>query len=227
MTVRFGNHRLGFYVFTFALSGVILGLAANFATIFLPDYHRDFTIFVLIVPSVTILTFLIQLQWAQPQTEAISLIILSVLWLTAASWATDIIGFIQCDSLKGQSTPISGGGQTSLQSYCYKMKTIQAFSWALFCAFVIAIIILFQLVHQAQRFGRWQIWSEPIRELPWFGEMPGYYNTSYPGMQYPQSPGAYPYFPGAMPMVQPGSSIIIQPGVNGAPPTVTQVPLSA
>lgn len=225
MTVRFGNHRLGFYLFTLALSGVVLGLAANFASIFLPDYHRDFTIFALIVPSLTILTFLIQLQWAQPQTEAISLIILCILWLTEASWATDIIGNVQCDSLKGQHIPTIGG-QTSFQAYCYKMKTIQAFSWALFCAFVIAIIILFQLVYQAERFGRWQIWSEPIRELGWFGEMPGYYNAPY--STYPQSPGGgYPYFPGPMPMVQPGSSIIIQPGINGAPPTVTQVPLSA
>lgn len=118
------------------------------------------------------------------------------------------------------------------------MKTIQALSWALFCAFAIALIVLFQLAHQAQRWGRYQIWSEPIRgpspyfklafacllliylfaEMPWFGEPPGF----YPGMMmpYPQSPGAY-YPP---PMFQPGNSIIIQPGVNGAPATVTQVP---
>ncbi len=55
---------------------------------------------------------------------------------------------------------------------------------------------------------------------------PGYYNTNYPGMPYPQSPsGAYPYYP-PMPMAQPGHSIIIQPGVNGQPPTVTQVPIN-
>jgi len=45
------------------------------------------------------------------------------------------------------------------------MKTIQALSWALFGGFAIAIGVLFQLVAQAQRFGRWQIWSEPIRGL--------------------------------------------------------------
>jgi hypothetical protein len=57
---------------------VILGLAANFAEVFLPNYHRefllvlqllreieqgtkgDFTIFALIIPSLTILAFLIQ-----------------------------------------------------------------------------------------------------------------------------------------------------------------------
>jgi hypothetical protein len=127
------------------------------------------------------------------------------------------------------------------------MKTIQALSWALFAAFVIALVILVQLITLAERYGRWQIWHEPIRgtnlfffirgvdgslalvELPWFGEMPGYYNTNAHGhgMGYPQSPGGmYPYYP-QMPTTQPGHSIIIQPGVNGQPPTITQVPLSA
>jgi len=43
----------------------------------------------------------------------------------------------------------------------------------------------------------------------------GSYNGAYPG-GYPQ-----------MPMMQPqgGHSIIIQPGINGAPPTITQVPI--
>jgi hypothetical protein len=141
-----------------------------------------------------------------------------------AAWSSDIIGFVQCDSLKGQKVP-SNSGETSYPSYCYQMKTIQALSWALFGGFAIAIGVLFQLVAQAQRFGRWQIWSEPIRELPWFGEMPGYYNTNYP-MPYPPSPGGMypPYYP--PPMAQPGHSLIIQPGVNGAPPTITQVPIN-
>lgn len=71
--------------------------------------------------------------------------------------------------------------------------------------------------------------SLALVELPWFGEMPGYYNTNAHGhgMAYPQSPGGmYPYYP-QMPQTQPGHSIIIQPGVNGQPPTITQVPLSA
>jgi hypothetical protein len=72
------------------------------------------------------------------------------------------------------------------------------------------------------------IWYEPIRELGWFGEFPGYYNQS--GMTAPQmvAPGM------GMPMVypgqqmyyqQPGQAIIVQPGVHGAPPTVTTQPL--
>lgn len=68
-------------------------------------------------------------------------------------------------------------------------------------------------------------------ELPWFGEMPGYYNTisagqpqAYPAGYGQGNPG-YGYYPG--PMTQPGSSIVIQPGMNGQPPTVTQIPHNA
>lgn len=43
------------------------------------------------------------------------------------------------------------------------MKVIQAFSWGLFGMFVIAFGILLQLVTLAQQFGRFKIWSEPIR----------------------------------------------------------------
>jgi len=222
MTVRFGNHRLAFYIAVFALSGVVLGFAANFASVFFPKFHHDFIIFALITPSLTIFTFLLTLQWAQPQTEAITLGILGILWLTMGAWSTDIIGITQCDALGGQTTP-SNTGDTSAQAFCYEMKVVQAFSWALFIAFIIALYILFKLVGIAQRFGRYYIWSEPIRELPWFGEMPGYYNT-HAGPMYPpysagMTPGyGYPY----QPQGAPGHSIVIQPGLNGAPPRITQ-----
>ncbi|KAF8974550.1 hypothetical protein BDZ97DRAFT_1774247 [Flammula alnicola] len=231
MTVRFGNNRLGFYLVVFVLSGTVLGLAANFANVFLPHFHKDFIVFAIVVPSLTIFTFLLTLQWAVPQTEAITLFILGTLWLAMGAWSTDVIGPLQCDSLAGQKTP-SKNGQTNFQAYCYEMKVIQAFSWALFAMFVVAFLILFQLVAQAERFGRYRIWTEPIRELPWFNEMPGYYNTNTNGpgmMQYPPpSAGGYgPGYPYGYPVPNPGHSIIIQPGMNGAPPTITQMPLSA
>lgn len=63
-------------VFVFCLSGAVLGLAANFATLFLPSINRelififlvplnlfippdDFTIFSLVVPSMTLFAFLL------------------------------------------------------------------------------------------------------------------------------------------------------------------------
>ncbi|RDB22725.1 hypothetical protein Hypma_010186 [Hypsizygus marmoreus] len=230
MTVRFGNHRIGLYIVAFLLSGTVLGLAGNFASIFLPKLHHDFTIFSLIVPSLTILVLLLSLQWAQPQTEAVMLIVLSILWLTMGAWSTDIIGHVQCDGLAGQRTA-SNRGDTSAQAYCYQMKVMQAFSWALFILFAIAFIILLSLVNLAERFGRYDIWREPIRELPWFGEAPGFYNT-HAGMmsQYPPSAGYMPqYGPSAgfplqgSVMQTPGRPLVIQPGMNGQPATVTQM----
>lgn len=135
------------------------------------------------------------------------------------------------------------------------MKVIQAFSWMLFILYVLALYVLMRLVTEAHRFGRFDIWWAPIRgascytllgnmkltqmpvELPWFGEAPGYYNT-HPGgmMQYPAGGYAYPAGGQAYPAMQgvnaplvqtPGHSIIIQPGMNGQPPTITQVPLGA
>ena len=70
-------------------------------------------------------------------------------------------------------------------------------------------------------------------ELPWFGEMPGYYNTHAggPGQTYTPAWGyGYPYPPpmsGGLPLmsgVPPnsgGHSIVIRPNLNG-PPDVTQ-----
>jgi len=70
-------------------------------------------------------------------------------------------------------------------------------------------------------------------ELPWFGEAPGYYNThggaSSPYPPTPMSPAGYGGYPGypVSGMPQPGQSIVIQPGINGAPPTVTTIPMTA
>ena len=134
---------------------------------------------------------------------------------------------------------LNGVLPANYQAFCYEMKVVQAFSWALFISCILALYVLFQLVDLAQRFGRYYIWSEPIRglepqlklftvetdyllELPWFGEMPGYYNTHAGGpMPYPNSAPIAPGY--GYPYTAPGHSIVIQPGMNGAPPTVTQV----
>jgi len=222
MTVRFGNYRLFVYIAIFLSSGTVLGFAANFAKLFLPHLHPDFTIFALIVPSLTILVLLLTLQWAQPNFEAFTLFILGVLWLAMAAWSQDIIGFVQCDSLGGERIPTSTGSMSERQ-YCYEMKVLEAFSWMNFFLFVVYFFVLIWLVSRAQSLGRPHMWEEPIRELPWFGEMPGYYNVANTGMAQPVYPGYPPvHYPPYM-QTQ-GHSIIIQPGVNGQPPVITQVP---
>ncbi|KAJ3997025.1 hypothetical protein F5050DRAFT_1493717 [Lentinula boryana] len=229
MTVRFVNYRLALYISVFLLSGAVLGLDAHFAAIFLPRLHQGFTIFALVIPSLTIFIFLLTLQWSQPRVEAIVLFVLWTIWLAMGAWSTDIIGTVQCDALAGQRTATKNGDM-SAQSYCYEMKVIQAFSWMIFVLCSFAFIILMQLVTQAQRFGRYMIWYEPIQNLGWFGEWPGLYNTTtQPMVQYPQHqyavPYGYPLQAGSGIPQQPGHSIIVQPSANGGPATVTQIPI--
>ncbi|KAJ8461854.1 hypothetical protein ONZ45_g18145 [Pleurotus djamor] len=227
MTVRFANHRLGLYIAVFLLSGAVLGLAAYFTNIS-PETGHDFTIFALVVSALTIFIFMLTLQWSQPRTEVPVILLLGILWLAMGAWATDVIGPVQCENLAGQRTPTENGS-ISAQAFCREMKVVQAFSWMLFILFALWFIVMIQLITQAQRFGRWRIWEEPIRELGWFGEMPGYYNQHNAASAYPTGyiPYGYGYgYPMQMQQGQPGQTIIVQPGVNGAPPTVTSVPLS-
>ena len=108
----------------------------------------------------------------------------------------------------------------------------------------IFLFILVALTTRAKTLGRPYAWAEPIVELPWFGQWPGYPEGQYPGagaMMYPQGgmmmmPGyAYPagqpmyapgqpVQPGYVVQQNPGHSVVIQPGVNGQAPTITQVP---
>ena len=106
---------------------------------------------------------------------------------------------------------------------------------------VVAIFfwILIALTTRAQALGRPYAWAEPIFELPWFGQWPGYpepgaFNGGYPGYAYPAGmppmmgapygPGAGAYGAGGYVVQQnPGHSIVIQPNPNGQP-TITQVP---
>jgi hypothetical protein len=97
---------------------------------------------------------------------------------------------------------------------------------------MIFLCILIILTSRAALLGRPHIWREPIQEVGWFGEYPGYpgYGTHmmHQGGAQPQFYGTYQpgltaqgqyYVP-----QQPGTSLVIQPGMNGQPPTVTHVP---
>ena len=133
----------------------------------------------------------------------------------------------------------------SSKSYCYQMRVIQAFSWMLFslCMYhalasslarplmVSSLVVIFEwilvtLATRAQAMGRNYVWREPIFELPWFGQYPGWPGGAYAGNGYAY-PAAAPYtnvqYPvngyGNVIQQQPGHSVIIRPGHG-----VTQVP---
>ncbi|OAX43483.1 hypothetical protein K503DRAFT_140288 [Rhizopogon vinicolor AM-OR11-026] len=218
MTVLFMHMRFVGYVSAFLLSGAVLGLTGNFARLFLPHIHRDFTIFALIPPSATIFSFLCLIEFAQPIVEVTLAFILGVLWLAMAAWSADIIGYAQCYPLQGQQPTTNGS--MSAQKYCYEMKVLEALSWTIFVLFSFFFIILVTLTSRAVAFGRYYAWREHVSQLGWFGELPGYPSEAI----YPRAPG-YGAYPGANYIQQmPGHSIVVQPGVNGGQPIVTQMP---
>ncbi|EIN12702.1 hypothetical protein PUNSTDRAFT_130950 [Punctularia strigosozonata HHB-11173 SS5] len=248
MSETFARFRLTAYIIFFLLSVAVLGLAANFASEFLPHLHSDFITFSLVVSVASIVCLILLLSWSQPRTEIIFVVIVGILWLSEASWAQDIIGHVQCSDVPSSDTIPTKSGTTSSRGYCRQMKVIEAFSWMLFGLFFISFWIIIALASRAVTQGNEYAWRQPIPELPWFGESVGYYGMEeglrgggYPGQPYPSPyPQALPGQP--LPMTragshgmmaqaapgprvghqQPGQSLLVHPGQGGT--GVTQVP---
>jgi len=193
MTVLFRDLRIYGYVAVILLSATVLGVSAYFASIFLPNLHHDFTIYSLIPPSWTIFIFVLLLSSSTPRADAIFLFISDILWLTLAAWSSDSIGSTQCDALGGSRTNTKHG-TISARSYCDLSKVIEAFSWATFCLLTLYLVFIVALASRSVAMGRIYIWRENIRELPWFGEVPG-----YPGVGYATSRHSPRYGPGGYP----------------------------
>ncbi|KAI0004957.1 hypothetical protein BJV74DRAFT_805938 [Russula compacta] len=232
MTVLFRDLRFYGYVAVILLSAAVLGISAYFASIFLPNLHHDLTIYSLIPPSWTIFIFTFILMSSTPRADAIFLFISDILWLTLAAWSADNIGYTQCDAL-GNSRTNTKNGTISARSYCDLSKVVEAFSWAAFCLITLYFIFLVTLASRSVAMGRPFIWREDIRELPWFGQAPGYpgvayasYSPQYGPRGYPGSYAQYPTttYGGNVVQQQAGHSVVIQPGMNGRAPTIQQVP---
>jgi len=233
MTVLFRDLRCWGYTAVLLLSAGVLGIAAYFASIFLPHLHHDFTIYALIPPSWTIFILTFLLISSTPRAEAIFLFITDILWLTLASWSSDSLGATQCDTLGGLRTN-TNHGSISARSYCDLSKVIEAFAWATFCLVTLYFVFVVTLASRSVAMGRPGIWREDIRELPWFGQAPGYPGYGYVNYQSQSGsrgyPGTAPYtqYPtsvgGNVVHQQHGHSVVIQPGRNGMPSSVQQVP---
>ncbi|KIM90814.1 hypothetical protein PILCRDRAFT_811303 [Piloderma croceum F 1598] len=169
--------------------------------------------------SLTIVAFVLLFQWSQPRIEVFVLSVLGILWLAVASFSVDLIGHIECFPLGNQQTA-SNKGTTSARAYCYEMKVVEGFSWAISILFSMFSVLVVALTSRSVAMGNRYAWSDPIIDLPWFGEIPGYYQAphyGYGGQQMYLPP------PGAI-QQQPGHSVVIQPGHHGQPTTVQQIP---
>jgi len=229
MTVLFRDLRAYGYITVIFFSATVLGISAYFASIFLPNLHHDFSVFALIPPSWTIFILILLLVSSSPRADAIFLLISDILWLTLAAWSSDSLGATQCDALGGARTSTKNG-TISARSYCDLSKVVEAFSWATFCLLTLYFVFVVTLASRSVAMGRQFIWTEDIREMPWFGQAPGYpgvgygsYSSQY-GRGYPTQYAQYPTtIAGNVVQQQPGQSLLIQPGMGGMPATVQQV----
>ncbi|EKM51621.1 uncharacterized protein PHACADRAFT_261870 [Phanerochaete carnosa HHB-10118-sp] len=247
MTQVFRDMRLYGHIAVFLLAVTVLGIGADLVGTLSSNFHHDFSIFSVVVSSLTIAAFIILNYWSCPLVELIVLFVLGVLWLATGSWSADIMGSIQCDAINKSQRIATKSESMSARIWCYEMTIIEVFSWMESALFVIFILILITLTTRAKVFGRYRAWSEPILELPWFSEYPafgvgeseagesmgggsGYYSprsvAGYPTGLPPQAYGMPPQMANGGYYVpqQPGHSVVIRPGNNERPPIIEQVP---
>jgi len=235
-------------VFALAALGAlaILGLASYQATQFMNNkYDKPYIIFAIIVAALTLLACLMLSMRYSFRTHIGTLAILSVLWLALASYTTDRIGYVQCESLDGQIHPSSKGNYNAV-TWCRELKAMMAFSWFVWALLMISIVSWIRLSEHEERDYGDETRSERHEDREWesteFAERraPGgnrefvYANPTGPryGSTAPQYATAGPIQQG-VPMqttglqLQPGQKVIYQqPGHdvvfhNGQ---ITQVP---
>jgi len=230
MTNLFRRIRFTTFAFVFAFTAIVLGINAHFASIFLPKLHHDFTLFTLIVPGFTLVVLIVLSLRSQPRWDVFFTFLLSMLWLAQAAYAVDVIGHVECDALSGTRTPTRTGTMPA-DTYCRRMKVIEAFSWANFMLLILSFIALLNLTLRVHARGNLGIWGASVSELPFFHEQTGHSNghNGYPAPAGSQSGYGYPtvrtYGP-TEPIYQlPGHSVILTTGPDGTR-EVQQIPTS-
>jgi len=230
MTTLFRSLRFTALLAAFAFASIVLGLSANFAAKFLPN-HRDFLVFALVMSAATIVSIAVLSLRSTPAFELFMLFSLACVWCGMGGFSTDIIGYVQCDTLSGR-IPAKNGTSYSAQGYCRQMKVLQTFSWAEFALFIILFLIVLNISLGASARGYKEIWNASISDLGWYGEEANGRVGAWPGAAYGGGvqPGvSYTYpnvqsFGGSQPVYQlPGHSVVITNGPDGQ--RIQQVPV--
>jgi len=212
---------------------VVLGISAWFASIFLPDIHREFVIFSLVTSAFTIVCLILLILRSQPRIDICFLFLLAVLWLAEGAYIGDLIGHVECSALQGQTTPTKDKGTMGADVYCREMKTILGFSWAIFVILAISFGTLIALAVRVHSKGVREVWQESISDLPWFNQWVHdhhHYPIAQPAAVYhSDGRGGYdepPYMSGNNYVVtpRPGMTTIVTPDRGGGAPSVNYVP---
>ncbi|CAE6455492.1 unnamed protein product [Rhizoctonia solani] len=191
----FKEFRLGLFVIVFAAASVVLGICSYLTDRLISTPLHDFLIFSVVVSALTIVILLLLAQRSQPRIDAIVLFILAALWLTMGAYSQDVIGHQFCYGLRGQTIPAKNDTTISAEGYCRRMKTVLAFSWAIFVFLTIGLLRLLTLVNKIYERGNRDIWRGSISDITYFEESPVNKSGEYP-REYPRD---YPRYPPSSP----------------------------
>jgi len=130
-------------VFSLAALGAaaVLGLASYQASQFINNkYDKPYLIFAIVVSALTLILCLMLSVRYSFRTHIGAIAFMAIIWLALASYTTDRIGYVQCESLDGQTQPSKKGAYNAV-SWCRQLKAIMAFSWFVWALFMIAIVL--------------------------------------------------------------------------------------
>jgi len=171
-------------VFSLAALGAaaVLGMAIHQATLFMHNtYDKPYLIFAIVVAALTLILCLALATKYSLYTHIGCIALLAILWLALASYTTDRIGYVQCESLDGQTRPAQPLGKVTTQynavSWCRELKAMMAFSWFDWALFMIAIVSWLRLSeHEENAYGEG---DEASRHEDRAMEEAGYANNQY------------------------------------------------
>lgn len=243
--VRFSRIRAAVFALCFLASAAVLGLAAYQASVFMVNkFDKPWIITALVISIISIIASAILAFHYSFKTHIACIGLLAVIWLALASYTTDRIGYVQCESLTGTRPTVHDRGNGSNVAWCRELKAAMGLSWFNFGLCLIAIVAWLRLREFEERQGFREGDSESDRESfraaetteAAFTEFPGgrrrrlYANgvpvvtgqptymtgtTAYPTAAVPNGTGQQVIYQ------QPGHNLVIQNG------QVRQVPVGA
>jgi len=207
MTNTFLIVRWSAYAWCIVCAISVLAISAHQASLFIDQWaQRPYIIYALVCSIMTILGLGALCLRSQPRLDVIGIAVFTILWLALGAYTTDIIGYVQCETLVGERKVTDSGGSFSSMAWCRELKAIMAFSYVTFGILLISLIILLALMITLHARGQYGMWRYSMSDVPWFGV----YGDREGGIPYPMvPPPAQRQYTGNVVYQQPGHDVII------------------
>jgi len=236
--VRFNIIRTVVFSLLFLTSIATIALSGLQAAFFIKQkYDHPFLIFALVVASISVIASLGLAAKYTFKSHIGCIALLCILWLSLASYVTDRIGYVQCESLTGTLHPTNDGDGYDAVAWCKELKAIMGLSWFNFGLLIIAIVSWIRLQEFEEREGLGWLPEgarEAVREAEEANfenrQEAGRFQNGYPlgangltgyGNGFTGQPGVLPAQGGTVVYQQPGHNVVLQNGV------IRQVPVGA